>query len=454
MCTERLQFRIDDVSRNHQGFQFVVEIHADPASGYIVAPDRTQPVSVRSKRNKRQRPSTFTNITQSSTEAMPHQQISSTQRRTIHTFHESPIIMNQEPNSTIQPLLHDTSETEILHKAMRGILRWTYEVINSLVPLKWQLIGYDRLDDGATNFNSPHYSMKNPNETISQIISMYNNETKDNLRCISNAIEANRTFSERDSSAASATNHPTTPTPSYLLQDINPSLFAEDKSPTHSQQTHVHPFDDIFFDKSHHTSRQHEMKQHDKWPHFQSSVSTSLTGPQNQQLHQQQHSKTSTLHSPPTNMNISGDPSVHEQHRNIEILQNTQAEEDLEGENAQANVQYVLAREFILKTHERLGFPAYSTTKDILGFYKESDINAGNRRFIPFQSCLNRIGQDEMTQAKTLLENAIAKGSLAVYQRKDWDSLTNMVDNASDDDWTKNILWTSSNPDPRTMKDI
>ena len=108
-------------------------------------------------------------------------------------------------------------------------------------------------------------------------------------------------------------------------------------------------------------------------------------------------------------------------------------------ENRQADVQYVFAKVFkSLRTDEILGFPAYSITKELLGFYRETSMGtSGSGQFVIFHKYDDEFDRDEMDQASRILKEAILKRSRAVYALTDWESLSSMVEHALVlDHWT------------------
>ena len=109
-------------------------------------------------------------------------------------------------------------------------------------------------------------------------------------------------------------------------------------------------------------------------------------------------------------------------------------------ESREEEVHYVLARQYkSLRTQERLGFPAYSINKELLGFYKEAHNKVGARQFSPISRHAKDFGPNEIMQAKEILEDAIAKKSDAVHSREDWGTLSTLLDNALVYDWSKDI---------------
>ena len=106
----------------------------------------------------------------------------------------------------------------------------------------------------------------------------------------------------------------------------------------------------------------------------------------------------------------------------------------------ESEVEYVLAKQYkALRTEERLGFPAYSASREILGFYRESRSKVGVGEFVPISRHAQDFGPLEIMQASEILEDAIAKKSSAVHALKDWGSIANLIDHALVYDWTKDI---------------
>mmetsp|Transcript_4858 Transcript_4858/g.9046 ORF Transcript_4858/g.9046 Transcript_4858/m.9046 type:complete len:184 (+) Transcript_4858:1-552(+) len=114
--------------------------------------------------------------------------------------------------------------------------------------------------------------------------------------------------------------------------------------------------------------------------------------------------------------------------------------EAVDEESRESEVEYVLAKQYkALRTGERLGFPAYSANREILGFYREGSGKVGVGQFIPIAMHRNEFGPLEILQATEILEDAIAKKSGAVHSLKDWGTITNLLDHALVYDWSKDI---------------
>ena len=198
--TASLQFRIEDVSRNHQGRNFVIEISADKEKCPDVAPVYSRSVCVRSKKNvKRQRDDT-------SAPAPPPK----------HQASQPPLPppLSRSPSADPLPFMMGSSHgTQQMREAMRGIIKWTEEVVNGLLPLKWNVIGYARNPDGVIDYNRPYHSMPNPNERIKQILDMYAEDTREHLLVLRNAVEQSTgtNNTEMNGNHPSSHFHPQTP---------------------------------------------------------------------------------------------------------------------------------------------------------------------------------------------------------------------------------------------------
>lgn len=161
----RVRYRIEDVSKNHQGQSFVVRISHSRTD---VAPCCTPPVSVRSKRNKRHR----ANSSQFSTDP-PAMSVS----QTIHPPPPPPVRLDDIR----------------VREAVLGILRWSDEVVNGIYPLQWQVVGYAHNPDGTLDYSRPYHNMQNPNGFIARILGIYNETTREQLHFLRNTFEPRQT---------------------------------------------------------------------------------------------------------------------------------------------------------------------------------------------------------------------------------------------------------------------
>jgi hypothetical protein len=110
------------------------------------------------------------------------------------------------------------------------------------------------------------------------------------------------------------------------------------------------------------------------------------------------------------------------------------------GATRESEVEFVLAKQYkAVRTGERLGFPAFSAAKVILGFYRESTTKVGVGQFIPIGHHREDFGPMEILQATQILEDALQNKSDAVHMLKDWGNITNLIDHALVYDWSKDL---------------
>jgi hypothetical protein len=371
--TTKIRFRIEDVSKNHQGQDFVLKIQADTKSALPIAPAYTPAVSVRSKRNKRQRSSTATSSGRSSSSA--------DKGRASPTRHLNPA------QGLIDPLAADLDS---LRDAIQNVSQWTDEVVNGLYPLQWQVIGYAQNPDGSPDYSRPYHSMTNPNAVISRVLSEYADNVRDNLRLIQNAVEQSATASQPD-----------TPIPySHIVRDSFGLLSPTAGPPADSPQGRYN--EDAYRD-------------YNVQP---ASFYHRSTTPPSGHLPMDDHSR----RRPPSPLDKV--PRIAQQ-----------ASVRRSSDDSQENkVEYVVAKQYkSVRTGERLGFPAFSASKEIVGFYHE----AGH--FMPIKDFVKDFGPMEIMQATQILEQAIASKSDAVHSRKEWGSISNLVDHCLVYNFSKDI---------------
>jgi len=165
--TAEVSFRIEDVSKNHQGMSFKLEIAPDsPRTASDVAPGLSPPVAIRSKRNKRQRSSgssfggARTGSAGSETFRDLHAHAAMAPSAASVASAGGVVMLPQQQQHQQEHVLAmaGVGDVQALRAAMRGVIRWTEEVVNGLFPLKWQVIGYAQFPDGTVDYNRPYHS--------------------------------------------------------------------------------------------------------------------------------------------------------------------------------------------------------------------------------------------------------------------------------------------------------
>ena len=439
-----IKFRIDDVSKNHQGQDFRVQVAADSKSkGFLdIAPDFSPPVSIRSKRNKRQRLGSTTRLDPARFVGSP---IGSQQARVY-----SGVPFAQPP--TDAPL--GGTDSARLRAAMTGVLQWIDEVVNGLFPLQWQIIGYAQNPDGSPDFMRPYYNnMQNPNECISRVLSMYSDATREYVQILKNAIEGSGPPLPARLVAlpGSSLSLPEVDAPGMLGGHgslpfpMDPRL-GPPNMPIHASMS---PRGPPYIDPSVHpmvmpsdtgyplqAAANQGLPQSPMQPHnpMGSSASQLLPGRMMRMPDMGEIPMSSHAASMPQSSDRARGKGDSVDRTPIQSLRS------FEDENRESEVAYVLAKQFqATRTGERLGFPAYSESKEILGFYRESNMKVGVGQFIPITSHEEDFGPVEIMQASEILNEAMENKSDSVYALKDWGSISNLIDHALVYDWSKDI---------------
>ena len=111
---------------------------------------------------------------------------------------------------------------------------------------------------------------------------------------------------------------------------------------------------------------------------------------------------------------------------------------DLHG-YGETDVEYVLAKQYkSLQTRNKLGFPAYSHDKKLLGFFSATSKSDGSR-FVSIDELPDFQSSEVQQQATTILQDAIDAKSEILYCLRDWGSLGSLLDRVFVYDWSKDI---------------
>jgi len=401
-----LQFRIEDVSKNHQGMNFMIEVSPDLPRDFDVAPAYTPPISVRSKRNKRLR--TLESGTQSK-EIMPlYRNINENMVTKIVNGYTDP------GHNDRYPLIPRFCQ------AIKGLIYWTEEVLNGISPLKWKIIGYAQFPDGTVDYSRPYHSMNNPNLFISRIFSIYSNETRCHIHTLLSAVENLKHDPETNSVTHINDN-----------KSADPKLIDKKNSP--ARNIPFQPPTDRYIRKNENQKSQ-EVYSYGQRNKKKQCISEIYWNPMEKHLQQQikhpdiQISQMKDFFGENTTRDTS---SAY-----FEKMQKSSLHEN----RLKGHVYFLLARQLIhFQTKEKLGFPAYSRNKELLGFYRESSMKVGLGELIPLSKFTNKFGPREMSQATRILQEAIQSQSQAVHSLLDWESLESMIDHALVYDWTRDI---------------
>jgi len=464
-----VQFRIEDVSKNHQGQNFKLEITPDVSKVFDIARTCTPPVSIRSKRNKRLRSATSRNENDNYTPPHPNHRAAGGGSTTPSTgaVGAIPTLHGSAFEKTIG--LTGVPDIQRLRQAMKGVIDWTEEIINGLYPLKWQLIGYAQFPDGSVDYNRPYHNMSNPNEYVTRMLSRYSEQTRYHLQILTNAVENTKDPRQQGFPPMMLTQPDQTSQMSYggqgsaagMMSRGKPSMMGNIMNPYGMSQVSSESF---MSPPNHHMQQQNPMSQYST-PMMGQRPMTSHQGQQQQppnerSFHHNQHmsplesdsQNRSVSHLHDTGMHIINRP--HDQ--DLERMQDDKVEEEIEAERRQKKVEHILAKQFkSIRTGEQLGFPAFNSEKVIIGFYRESTMKVGVGRFVPLSKHKDEFGPRQMAQATLFLEDAIENNNSAVHSLRDWGSLQSMIDHTLVYAWSKDLSpGTDSSPKDKAILEI
>jgi hypothetical protein len=420
----RIRFRVEDVSKNHQAQDFILMVGTDPKAKTFqdVAPDFTPAINVRSKRNKRSRNSGHNRSASDRT---------------------SPSLGRQRYDGENEGGF-DPADVPRLRDALKSVINWAGEVVSGLYPLQWQVLGYAQHPDGSTDYARPYHNMPNPNPCINHVIGLYADTVRDSLGVLLNSVEH----------ASPPSDDPATRMPVPIAPPPPPGSFAEDpmygmmRSPQ-SMQMHGHagmPPQSV----------PRRMAMPGGPEHFQSieppPMYQTRNGHPTGMMQHQQHQSMPPVHNssymrppPPPEGDLMpmhfGMPPRGGEMLPMGAAGEVPMQRSLrpEEESRESEVEYVLAKQYkALRTGERLGFPAYSGNKEIIGFYREQ-AGSGARQFSPISHHRNDFGPLEILQATEIVEEAIKKKSDAVHSLKDWGTIDSLLNQVLVYDWRQDM---------------
>ncbi len=394
-----IYFRIEDVSKNHQGQDFKLEIAPDSSRIVDIARTCTPSVSIRSKRNKRKATGTSRR---------------SNFEKKVHQMYPSEVPTGYNKGVPLNP----SGDIERLRQAMKGVIDWTEQIVNGLFPLKWNLIGYAQYPDGTTDFSRPYHSMPNPNDFITRVLSLYSEQTMNHLQLLKTAVEN------------------TTGMESQGMQAMMMSQFHQSTKPP-------------FVDQYQNTMNQaNPFNMAGKMMNPFGMNQTMPLSEENNPSHNFQRSNVSQM--PQMNVPMMGSQLQDKPQENLRQFGNIGTEQEDKNPH---KVEYVLAKQFkSLFNGSRLGYPAFNKSKIIVGFYKESTIKVGVGRFVSIQKHKNEFGPRQMAQATIQLEDAIENDSSAVHSLHEWGSLESMIDHVIVYAWRHDFSNTADENSPSKSK--
>ena len=441
----RLRYRVEDVSKNHQGQDFILKIAPDTRTKRYkdIAPAFTPAVNVRSKRNKRSRNANRQSMGKAGDRNTDSP--SATRQRLSGSF-GGPDALRSGPGGNLSL---KTTDVNRLQQAMRGIIAWADEVVNGLYPLQWQVLGYQQHPDGTPDYTRPYHNMPNPNGPINRILSAYTDQVRGHLRILLNAVEDAQTTSmtaggggvpgptDYLSSSLPGRGFPSNDPYTSLLGSnrfgmpgasglgamgadagmrlpgdpgLSQGVMGGAPSGMHPSLARAEAANNLPFSSRADITNPSGM--------------SGMLGASGYGLHGQSVMSASAM---PPQVGLRGSTLGAPQRA-------------LANESQESEVEYVLAKQYkTLRNGTRLGFPAFSASKEILGFFREGNGKVGVGQFVPISAHSDDFGPMEILQASEILEDFIAKKSDAVHCLKDHANITALLDAALVYDWSKDM---------------
>lgn len=441
-----ISFRIEEVSKNHQGQNFKLEIAPDVPDAFCTAKVCTPPVCIRSKRNKRIRPTTSRRDT--------NEKLSTNSPTRPLGLASSKCLVDDSFTQDSSIDLSDIKNSKRLRQAMKSVIEWTEEIVHGLYQIKWNIIGYAKFSDGTLDYNRPYHSMQNPNEHIKKILSEYSDHTRCDLQTLRDTVE-NSKESKLDGLKLMALsqirpkenfpfgNHQT-PTetksskqsrmensmqlPVYQVPQVPPSVSLTQGIDMQHPATIAHIAPNMIAQQNAAPCHFHQQKYLRERLTFQDQH-MSIFDPEMRSRRFSSHNETDILM-----MNRSNGE------RELERLQDKKVDEEIDTETLQKTIMYILAKQIkSANSGQRLGFPAFNSKKIIVGFYRESETKVGVGRFVLLSKYKDQFRSDQMMQATFLLEDALKDNSEAVHCIQNYGSLQNMIGHALAYEWSKDL---------------
>lgn len=434
-----LKLRIEDVSKNHQGQAFRLKVEADTAQSpmnFDVAYDLSSIISVRSKRNKRRPQKT-------SPKHITHHIISGSANTISNTnsptagFENGGAGYNGYDLESRKRMRLDKAGTDFarnpptnVSQAMENVLGWTGAVVHGLHQLEWQPIGYESRSDGSPDPERPIYrcpacwrykdimtfesAQHDTKCLIANLLLTYATDTMGHLDYILKAIEKQSTQNSLG-------------TGPQQMQSLNGMEGSSNSRPGGANGLAPNS-----------VNMQHQMMMDDN-----SGASLATSFGMNRESSTSSTQKSGNEHmstGPPTLVrgltelinNMDGPPSLS-RGNSAGLTDFMQSFEDSNGagdlasyyQNSQPNKQmidaiemqvfYVLARMITLNSNESIGFPAFDTAMNLLGFYQESrDTATTEVVFVPLGG-IPAVTPVEVSQAQAVLKNEMKQNSPAVH---------------------------------------
>lgn len=434
-----LKLRIEDVSKNHQGQAFRLKVEPDTAASpmnFDVAFDLSSTISVRSKRNKRRplgkpgmsithhiiagasNPASAT----SSPSSNPDTEAALTSVSAFAPDERDPKRIRLTP--TTGQMSSPVPKAPSLTGSMESVLSWTGAVVNGLHQLEWQTVGYESKTDGTADPERPIYrcpacwrykdmmtyetAQHDTKCLIANLLLAYATDTMGHLDYILKSIEqfpallAAQKKNEGNGPSLVSPQHlgngmDPTPSPQQMLANASAMMMSQAMGTTASTG---------------HFSMTNPIPTPSAPPTLTRGLTEMMSGMEAPVLFRGNSGGISEFMRSLDDHDNNESSGMYFQNMTNQAQQATSSQVT---DAIEMQVSYVLARMITLNGTNAIGFPAFDSALNLLGFYQEGRENSTTEVvFVPV-SDIPAITQVEIAQTQRLLRTEIKENSTAVH---------------------------------------
>lgn len=354
--------------------------------GFAVTPG----ISVRSKRNKR----TLSSSSSPSRKKSIQQSVVSPGSM-VHGENVEGSMIGSCASTPSREFAHIKSPSRAhpatdLNMAFTQVSEWAKEVSRILPTLNWTLIGYCQNVDGSVDYSKPNHLMPYPNDCIKRLTKSYSNNIFQCLEILQNGIDQ--------------------------------GLIANNDRVTNGVGENV----------AHQNGKMID-------PNFRSS--SLLQSPNAESKMYRDYSMASNILPTPLHQ-MSPLPATTQNHNNDEERKHTNSwnrnkfnNHDSGEYNEQLKkIDFIFAKHLLSNSGEKLGFPVCDVNKELIGFFRESDV--GEPRFSPIAN-VSSFDINRKNEVNKIVEEAINQRSEAIHRLKDYGTLASLFDHVMVYDWSR-----------------
>ena len=273
-----------------------------------------------------------------------------------------------------------------LNMAFTQVSEWAKEVSRILPTLSWTLIGYCQNVDGSVDYSKPNHLMPYPNDCIKRLTKSYSNNIFQSLEILQNGLD----------------------------QGL---ITSNDRITNGIGENEEHQNSKMFDPNFRPSSLLHSPNAETKMYRDYSTAPNIFPTP----LHHM-----SPL--PATTQN-------HEERKHTNSWKNKLNNHDSIEYNEQLKqIDFIFAKHLLSNSGEKLGFPVCDVNKDLVGFFRESDV--GEPRFSPIAN-VSAFDINQKNEVTKIIEEAVDQRSEAIHRLKDYGTLASLFDHVMVYDWSR-----------------